>query len=69
MNIEYENLPADFLVNYRNKIENVTVNDLNKIAAKYLNKTKNVVLILGDGKKFDEPMSTIGPYTSITPEE
>jgi predicted Zn-dependent peptidase len=69
MNIEYENLPADFLVNYRNNIENVTVNDLNKIAAEYLNKTKNVVMILGDGKKFDEPMSTIGPYTSITPEE
>jgi len=26
-------------------------------------------LILGDGKKFDEPLSTIGHYTSITPEE
>jgi predicted Zn-dependent peptidase len=68
-NIEYEKLPADFLINYRNNIDKVTNSDLNKAAVKYLNKTKNVVLILGDGKKFDEPMSTIGPYTSITPEE
>ena len=69
MNIEYEKLPADFLVTYRNNIDKVTINDLNKVTAEYLNKTKNVVLILGDGKKFDEPLSTIGPYNSITPEE
>ena len=69
MNIEYEKLPADFLVNYRNKIDNVTINDLNNTTAKYLNKTENVILILGDGKKFDKPLSTIGPYISITPEE
>jgi predicted Zn-dependent peptidase len=68
MNIEYEKLPADFLLNYRNKIENVTLKDLNKIAAKYLDKTKNVVLILGDSKKFDEPWTT-GPHILITPED
>jgi len=68
MNIEYEKLPADFLLNYRNKIEDVTLKDLNKIAAKYLDKTKNVVLILGDSKKFDEPWTT-GPHILITPED
>jgi zinc protease len=69
MNLEYEKLPADFLVNYRNKIENITIKDLNKAAVKYLNKSKNVVLILGDSKKFDEPLKTIGPHILITPEE
>ncbi|MGA2782121.1 MAG: pitrilysin family protein [Smithella sp.] len=68
MNIEYEKLPADFLLNYRNKIEDVTPKDLNKVAGKYLNKTKNVVLILGDGKKFDESWTT-GRYILITPED
>jgi hypothetical protein len=33
-----------------------------------LNKTKNVVLILGDGKKFDESWTT-GRYILITPED
>jgi predicted Zn-dependent peptidase len=68
MNIEYEKLPADFLLNYRNKIEDVTLKDLNKVAGKYLNKTKNVVLILGDSKKFDEPWTT-GQHILITPED
>ena len=68
MNIEYEKLPADFLLNYRNKIENVTLKDLNKVAVKYLDKTKNVVLILGDSKKFDEPWTT-GQHILITPED
>jgi predicted Zn-dependent peptidase len=68
MNLEYEKLPADFLLNYRNKIKNVTMKDLNRVAVKYLNKTKNVVLILGDSKKFDEPWTT-GRHILITPEE
>ena len=68
MNLEYEKLPADFLLTYRNKIKNVTMKDLNKVAVKYLNKTKNVVLILGDSKKFDEPWTT-GRHILITPEE
>jgi len=68
MNLEYEKLPADFLLNYRNKIKNVTMKDLNKVAVKYLNKTNNVVLILGDSKKFDEPWTT-GRHILITPEE
>ncbi len=68
MNIEYEKLPANFLLDYRNKIENVTLEDLNKISVKYLDKTKDVVLILGDSKKFDESWATI-QHTLITPEE
>jgi hypothetical protein len=42
--------------------------DLNKVAVKYLDKTNNVVLILGDSKKFDKPWTT-GQHTLITPEE
>jgi len=41
---------------------------LNKIAVKYLDKTKNVVLILGDSKKFDESWTT-GQHILIIPEE
>jgi predicted Zn-dependent peptidase len=69
MNIEYEKLPADFLLNYRDKIEKVTLKDLNKVAGKYLDKTKNVVLILGNSKKFDEPSATADRHILITPED
>ncbi len=69
MNLEFEKLPSDFLVHYRDRIEKVTISDLNKAALKYLDNSKYIVLILGDGKKFDEPLSKIGPYTLITPEE
>jgi predicted Zn-dependent peptidase len=69
MNIEYEKLPADFLINYRNKIESVTLKDVNRVAAKYLDKTKNIVLILGDTKQFDEPSTKTGQPILITPED
>lgn len=69
MNIEYEKLPADYLVNYRHRIESVTLKDLNRVAAKYLDKEKTVVLILGDSKNFDEPLTKFGQPILITPED
>jgi len=69
MNIEYEKLPADFLINYRDKIEKVTIKDIDHVAAKYLDQTKNIVLILGDSNKFDKSLKTKKPYIFITPEE
>lgn len=69
MNLEYEKLPADFLINYRDKIEEVTLKDLNNAAVKYLDKTKNVVLILGDSKKFDKSLTTTDRLNFIVPEE
>lgn len=69
MNLEYENLPADFLMNYRKNIENVSLKDLNHASAKYLDKSKNVVLILGDSKNFDKPLTPKNRMVFIVPEE
>ena len=68
MNIEYEKLPSGFLIDYRDKIEKVTIEDLNKVAAKYLDTKNNVILILGDSKNLDKP-APAGGFISITPEE
>jgi predicted Zn-dependent peptidase len=68
MNLEYEKLPPDFLIRYRERIEKVSLKDLNHVAARYLDKTKNVVLILGDSKNFDKSLPE-ERYTLITPEE
>lgn len=69
MNIEYEKLPIDYLLNFRKKIEKVTIRDVNNVAAKYLDTTKNIVLILGDSKQFDKDLTTTGQPIFITPEE
>jgi zinc protease len=69
MNLEYENLPSDFLLHYRNRIENVTIEDLKRVSMKYLNGNKNIVLILGDSKNFDKSPAAAGRYIFITPEE
>ena len=68
MNVEYDKLPSDFLDNYRDKIHNVTIEDLNKVANKYLNKERNVILILGDSKNFDKSFKK-SAFTLITPED
>jgi len=69
VNLESEKLPVDFLINYRNKIEKVSFKDLNDTAVKYLDKTKSTVLILGNSKKFEKPLSTIAQPLLIIPEE
>jgi len=68
MNIEYERLPADFLSTYREKIEKVSLDDLNQAAVRYLHNREKVVLILGDRKNLDQ---TAPPKALIiiTPED
>ncbi len=68
VSVEYEKLPADYLLKYRDNIEKVTIEDVNRVAAKYIGKTKNTVLILGDSKKFDQPFSA-DSCIFVTPEE
>lgn len=59
MGIEFQQLPADYLEKYRERIENVSLEDLKRLSNAYLNKTNNVVLILGDYKNFDKPLNQI----------
>lgn len=69
MNIEFEKLPPDFLTGYCERIESVTLIDVNRLAAKYLDSKNNVILILGDSKKFDKPASKIAEPVLINPED
>jgi predicted Zn-dependent peptidase len=55
IHLEYEKLPADFLSNYRGRIESIDLIDLNRVATLHQDKKKNVILILGDSNKFDKP--------------
>jgi predicted Zn-dependent peptidase len=55
MKLEYDHLPDDYLVSYRNKIENVTTEDVNRVASAYLDENNRIFLILGDTKGFGNP--------------
>lgn len=52
MTVAYEDLPADYLAAYRSRIEAVTLDDLKRVAAKYLNEKKRLTVILGDVERF-----------------
>jgi predicted Zn-dependent peptidase len=69
MKMEYDNLPTDFLKTYRRKIENIQIDDLNKTAAKYLDKKNNIILILGNVKKFGRQLDGFSQPVLIVPED
>ena len=46
--IEYEDLPEDYLITYRNNINNVKTEDVRKAAGQYLDPEKAIILIIGN---------------------
>lgn len=65
MAYEFYGYPADFLERYRAGIEKVQAADVARAAAKYLQKDKLVVLVVGNTADFDKPLSSLGPVTNI----
>jgi predicted Zn-dependent peptidase len=57
MALEYENLPPDFLRKTPEKIRAVTLEDLQRVAKRYLHPTRILLLTVGDADKFDRPIS------------
>jgi zinc protease len=62
---EYYGLPLDFLEQARDKIEKVTVADVNSVAQKYLHPEKLVILVAGKEEDFDQPLSIFGDVNKI----
>jgi len=65
MLIKYNKLPDDFLTTYRAKIEKVTIEDLKRVAKKYLSRNRATILILGNDRDFDKPLSLFGKVKKI----
>lgn len=64
-NYEFHGYPADFLERYRKGVEKVTAADVDRVARKYLDKSKFAVLVAGKAADFDKPLSTFGPLTTL----
>ena len=66
MAYEFYGYPLDFLEKYRAGMEKVTkAEDVNRVAAKYLHKDKLAVLVVGNPKEFDKPLSSLGSVTNL----
>ena len=65
MMIEYNNLPEDYLATYRKRIEKVTAEDLKRVAKKYLSRNQATILVVGNEKDFDKPLSIFGNVNRI----
>ncbi len=65
INIQYYNLPEDYLEKYRENIAKVTKEDVLRVAKKYLHPDKLSLVVVGNDKKFDKPLSEIGEVKNI----
>jgi len=62
---EYYGYPPDWLDKYQAEIKKVTAADVNRVAAKYLHKDQLAVLVVGNTKEFDKPLSSLGAVKEI----
>ncbi len=65
MTYEYYGYPPDWLDKYQAEIKKVTAADVNRVATKYLHKDQLAVLVVGNTKDFDKPLSTLGAVKEI----
>lgn len=63
--LEYFGYPKGYLENYRKNIAKVTKKDVLRVARKYLNPDKMILVVVGDEKKFDRPLSTFGVVRQV----
>jgi zinc protease len=62
---EYYGYPPDWLDKYQVEIKKVTAADVNRVAAKYLHRDQLAVLVVGNNKEFDKPLSSMGAVKEI----
>ena len=65
MAYEFYGYPLNFLEQYRAGIERATKEEVNRVAAKYIHKDQLAVLVVGNPKDFDKPLTTLGAVTNV----
>lgn len=65
MAYEFYGYPADFLDRYRTAVEKVTLDDVNRVAAKYLHNDQFAVLVVGNMGEVEKSLKEVGPLTKL----
>jgi len=63
--LEYYGYPKGYLENFRRNISLVTKQDVLRVAKKYLHPEAMTLVVVGDEKRFDKPLSTFGEVREI----
>lgn len=63
--LEFYGFPPDYFRNYTANIEKVTAADVARVAKKYVDPDRLAVLVVGNEKDFEKPLSSLGPVTPI----
>ena len=65
MTYEYYGYPPDWLDKYQAEIKTVNAAEVKRVAAKYLHRDQLAVLVVGNTKDFDKPLSSLGAVKEI----
>jgi zinc protease len=65
MTYEYYGYPPDWLDKYQEEVKKVSAADVNRVAAKYMHRDQMAVLVVGNTKEFDKPLSSLGAVKNI----
>jgi zinc protease len=60
MRYEYYGYPQDFIFQYQNKVKAVTIEEVQKAAQQYLKPEQIVILVVGNSKEMQPPLSSLG---------
>ncbi len=63
--IEYEHLPEDYLVTFRDRIAQVKAEDIKRMAVKYLPTDESVTLVVGDENVYKQMLTIFGNLKRI----
>ena len=65
MTYDYYGMPADYLQQLKEAVENVTPQDIIEVAKRKLNPENLEILVVGDESKFDGPLSEFGEVETL----
>ena len=65
MNYDYYGFPEDFLFTLKDKIENVTPQDVVDVAKRRFHPDALKIVVVGQPDKYDKPLSTLGQVTDV----
>lgn len=65
VDIEYEDLPLNYLETYLENVQAVTRDDVQRVAKKYLHPDEIKILVVGNEERFDKPLDSFGKVNVI----
>jgi zinc protease len=64
-NLDFYGFPTDNLRTYPKKITLISKKDITRVAKSYLNVNNLKIMVVGDKKKFAEPLEKLGPVIEV----